>query len=179
MGTAPGAEHARNIWDEQADPADDVEHDFDADWKRRGMTGRRVRILGGVYTLPSEPPAKLILQKAKMQREPDRKVELAEVIALLGMVVGKPNVDAWLEQGIGFQKLFDVMQYCMKKMGAGPGKPPAPEVQEPTPGSTGSGSSSSTGGSSAPTGDASTAPTSSTSWTPDSPGPSSAPTWPA
>lgn len=173
----PGSQYANDVWVDPA-PPEEVEHDFDADWAARGMTGRPVRILGGIYLLPAEPPAKLILQKARMQREPGRKVELSEVVDLLATVVGKTNVDAWIEKGIGFAKLTDIMQYCMRQMGRTAGKLPAP-TEGATPGSTGFGSSSSIGGSSVPTGDASTTPTSWTNSTPASPGPSSAPTWPA
>lgn len=172
----PGSQYANDVWEDPT-PVEDVEHDFDADWERRGMSGRRVKILGGIYLLPAEPPAKLILQKARMQREPGRKVELSEVVELLATVVGRSNVDAWMEQGIGFAKLTDVMQYCMRQMGQTAGKLPAPAAGAST-ASTGSGSSSNTGGSSAPTGDASTTPTSSTNSTPASPGPTSPPSWP-
>lgn len=154
----PGAAEAWAKW-EPTVHEDDVDHDFDASWAERGIKPTRVRILGDVYQLPAEPPAKLILLKARMRNgDRNREVEQTEVVEMLATMIGRLNVDRLLDKGIGPTQLLDVMQYCMRHMGQNRGEADAPKAGATA--STGSSSSSGTGGFSAPTGDASTTPTS-------------------
>lgn len=109
-----------SIWDAAAVAEDAVEtavdHDFDADWQARGMGARVVRILGKLYELPPEPPAKLILMKSRLAAQPGREVGAAEMVDLLGTIIGRGQVDDLLDRGIGARKLLDVARYCMTAM---------------------------------------------------------------
>jgi hypothetical protein len=113
---------------------DDVDYDFDAEWAARGAVGPRVRIRKRVYQLPASPPAKLILWAANNNRASKKKTNLAEVVDLLGSLLGKDNVDQVLADGLEIDQLGDVIRFCMgrlKEWRAG-------EAEAPEAGATGS-----------------------------------------
>lgn len=131
----PGAAEAWARWEPTVHAQEDVDFDFDASWAERGIKPSRVRIMGDVYRLPAEPPAKLILFKARNRNNPDREVGEHEVIDLLATMLGRASVDQLLDKGIGPRQLTDVLSYCMRNVGKdrpqGEGNAPNAGAQPP------------------------------------------------
>lgn len=146
------------------DDGDDVDFDFDAHWRNVRAKPKTIKVLGRVYELPASVPAKVMLFAMRNSHNPGRRVQLTEVMELLGMIVGQKALDQMLEDGIGFEdQLTDVLAYCMRRYnelggrgGAGAGGPGEAPAGPSVPGSS-SPASSATTAFSAPTGAATSA----------------------
>jgi hypothetical protein len=123
------------------DDADDIVHDFDADWAARDAKAPKVKICGKVYRLPGEIPAKIILYAAKAKKSglaATDVVDETQLVDMLNSLLGKDNVAQIMDDGLGVRQMADVMNYCMdtyKDMMPGAattGEVPAPLRGNPT-----------------------------------------------
>lgn len=138
-------------------------YDFDAEWASKRAQPPRAKIMGRVYTLAAEIPAKSILVSVKAQKQGIEHLDIDELLDSIGMMVGgRENADQMMADGIGLTQLIDVMTRCMTLIRDGLPEEIRGEVDAPTLGGalTSSTASSATGGRSMRTGAASTAPTS-------------------
>ena len=146
--------------------------DFDEAWAEEDAKAPVIRIMGETIRLPSAMPAKLVLFVTKVKNgaeDSKRDTNVTEIVDLAGMLVGKERVQRYIDEGMSFERVGEIMRRCMniyRKRNDGDqdgqGEAKAPETET---GTTSSGSSSSTGASSLPTGAASTEATSTPSST--------------
>lgn len=140
---------------------DDVDVDFDDDWAEEDAKAkpRRIKVFGEIVEIPRVMPALLVLFAYKARTGGDdtkRDVKPDEIVRMVGVLVGQDRAKGYLDRGIGFERLTDLLFRTMKlyKQTASEGEAQAPAAPETETG--GSGSSSSTGASSLPTGAANT-----------------------
>lgn len=145
---------------------DAVDVDFDDDWAEEDAKTkpRRIRVFGETVEIPRVMPALLVLFAYKARTGGDdtrRDMKPEEIVRMVGVLVGQDRAKSYLDRGIGFERLTDLLFRTMKLYRRdSEGEAQAPAAAETETG--GSGSSSSTGASSSPTGAANTtAPTSS------------------
>lgn len=145
-------------WVDAAEYDDELDHDFDEAWA--DLKPKRVRILGRVYNLPPERPAKvmILLIRERKQRKSDGERNMALLEEILTTMFGEVAYQRILADGIGLDsQVGDVVDYCMSAYNK-----PTPDGEEDEQGeapppkrgassATGRSSSSATGGPSKPT----------------------------
>lgn len=141
-----------------------VAHDFDEAWDEEDATAPVVKIKGEMVRLPAAMPAKLVLFATRARSgadDPKRSMDVQEIVDLAGMLVGTERVQGYIDSGMSFERIAQIMRDCMgvyRKRTDGDGQGEAKAPTETGTATTSSDSSSSTGASSLPTGAVSTGP---------------------
>ncbi|MGS2641678.1 hypothetical protein [Streptosporangium sp. G12] len=133
--------------DEYDDVEDlDLDHDFDAAWAT--LKPKRVRVLGKIYTLPPERPAKvmiLLFRERKARKEQDGAKAFGFLEEILETMFGAAPYQQILADGLGMDtQLRDLVDYCMNAYNA-PATPQEDEQGEAEPPKTGAKTASATG----------------------------------
>lgn len=157
--------HPEHPWVDEAEYDGELDHDFDEAWA--DLKPKHVRILGRVYRLPPERPAKvmILLIRERKQRKSDGERNVALLEEILQTMFGEAAYQRILADGIGLEsQLGDVVDYCMSaynKPASGDGEEAeqgeAPPPKKGANSATGRRSSSATGRSSRRTSSANTA----------------------
>lgn len=144
--------------------------DFDQAWSETGPPAATFKAFGQTWTLPAEPPVKLILAAVrKMQDGADVADDITpdEMVDLLSAFMGRATIERLLDEGVTNTQLEDVMRYCLsvyQQTGSGGGV--SPPEQEGAAAEFGL-PSSNIGGHSKPTGNVNTVGTSQPTLTED------------
>jgi len=98
--------------------------DFDAFWREQerrrtgGRVGERFKVYGKEYTLPLDMPAGVMLRLLRVREElgDDAPIPADEAALMAYDIFGRTNVEEWTRQGMGIEKLVDMLAWAMERI---------------------------------------------------------------
>tara|TARA_R100000329_G_scaffold136013_1_gene116576 strand:- start:772 stop:1128 length:357 start_codon:yes stop_codon:yes gene_type:complete len=89
--------------------------DFDEALEADNILKLQMKVAGKTYDLPAVLPAKAVLSQMKMAEEGNQ--SLSSIAEWVESIVGKDNFNSMLDDGIGWEKLNDILIWLLEAYG--------------------------------------------------------------
>ena len=89
--------------------------DFDEALEADNILKLQMKVAGKTYDLPAVLPAKAVLSQMKMAEEGNQ--SLSSIAEWVESIVGKDNFNSMLDDGIGWEKLNDILVWLLEAYG--------------------------------------------------------------
>lgn len=89
--------------------------DFDEALEADNLEKLQMKVAGKTYDLPATLPAKAVLSQMKMAEEGTQ--DLSSIADWVESIVGKDNFNSMLDDGIGWEKLNDILVWLLEAYG--------------------------------------------------------------
>ena len=90
--------------------------DFDEALEADNLLKLQMKVAGKTYDLPATLPAKAVLSQMKMAEDGESQ-DLSAIANWVESIVGKDNFNSMLDDGVGWEKLNDILVWLLEAYG--------------------------------------------------------------